>query len=155
KSAMGGISITPEKGGTPTKVPADERAVVIPSTTKAGFPNAATPDYAGTWYMHDAKVTGLTAGTCYRFTLDIDPSVAGRFCTSHVPGDPIRLLVVGDTDANLGTYTRDVLAHTLPKNPEFTIHGGDIQYYADPQSTWASWFPVMAPLFRQGAFEAA
>src|SRR5581483_11187011 len=119
------------------------------------FPNSATPDYAGTWYMHDAKVTGLSPGTCYAYALDIDPTVKGRFCTSHVPGDPIRFLVIGDTDANLGMFTHDVLAHAVPMSPDFTIHGGDIQYYEDPQETWASWFPVMAPLLRQGAFEPA
>ena len=155
RSVPSGISVTPEAGGAALKVAAAEKSFVVATTMRSGFPNAAAPDYAGTWYMHDANVTGLTPGTCYRYTLDVDPMVSGRFCTAHVPGDPIRFLVIADTDANLGTFTRDVLAHNLPKNPEFTIHGGDIQYYADPQETWASWFPVMAPLFRQGAFEPA
>jgi hypothetical protein len=155
RSTAGGISVTPEAGGAETNVPATEKPFVVTTTKASGFPNAAPPDWAGTWYMHDAKVSGLTAGTCYRYVLDVDPKTSGRFCTAHKPGDPIRFMVIGDTDANLGTFTHDVLANVIPKKPEFTIHGGDIEYYADPQETWASWFPVVAPMLRQGAFMPA
>lgn len=155
RSVPTGLSLSPESGGAPTRADAAEAAYVVKKTYTAGFPNAAPPDWAGTWYMHEAKLAGLQPGTCYRYALDVDANAKGRFCTSHVPGEPIRFLAIGDTDANLGHFTRDVLAQTVPKNPDFTIHGGDIEYYADPQETWASWFPVMAPLFRQGAFLAA
>lgn len=152
RTSAGGISVTSEAGGAAVKVSSVEKPFVVTTTRSAPLQNVALPDFAGTWFMHDAKVSGLTAGTCYRYTLDVDPKVGGRFCTSHVPGDPIRFMMIGDTDANIGTFTRDVLAQTIPKNPEFILHGGDIQYYADPFSTWASWFPVMNPLLRQGAF---
>src|SRR5262249_32845991 len=47
------------------------------------------------------------------------------------------------------------LMYSLPKNPDFTFHGGDIQYYDSGLETWASWFPVMQPMFAQGGFFAA
>ena len=36
---------------------------------------------------------------------------------------------------------RGPLAQALPKNPDFTVHGGDIQYDDSKLETWASWFP--------------
>lgn len=35
---------------------------------------------------------------------------------------------------------RGLLAQALPKNPDFTVHGGDIQYDDSKLETWASWF---------------
>jgi hypothetical protein len=64
-------------------------------------------------------------------------------------------MAIGDTNPGLGHFTRDVLANVLPKNPDFIVHGGDIQYYASDLETWASWFPIMAPMLRQGALEHA
>jgi hypothetical protein len=40
----------------------------------------------------------------------------------------------------------------LPENPDFTVHGGDIEYYDSLVETYAYWFQRMAPLLRQGAF---
>jgi hypothetical protein len=54
----------------------------------------------------------------------------GRFCTARAPGDAIRFLAIGDTNPSLGDNTTKVLLHTLPKNPDFVVHGGDIQYYS-------------------------
>src|SRR5262249_14019918 len=81
-----------------------------------------------------------------------DKSYAGRFCTARAPGDAIRFMAIGDTNPTLGDHTRNVLARTLPKNPDFIVHGGDIQYYASGFETWASWFPIMQPMLSAGAF---
>jgi hypothetical protein len=61
-------------------------------------------------------------------------------------------MAIGDTNPTLGDSTKNVLAHALPTNPDFTLHGGDIQYYESTLETWAGWFPLMAPMLRQGAF---
>jgi hypothetical protein len=136
-------------------VSANETPYAVTMTYTAPLAPQAPPDYAGTWYMHEARIVGLAAGTCYRYALELDQDAQGRFCTAHAPGEPIHFMAIGDTNPGLGTFTRDVLAHVIPRNPEFIVHGGDVQYYASALETWASWFPVMAPLLRQGAIEPA
>src|SRR6202011_6040550 len=116
---------------------------------------AAPPDYAGTWYMHQASLAGLAPATCYKYALDADPAITARFCTARAPGDPIRFLAIGDTNPSLGPTTTNVLQHVLPKNPDFTVNGGDIENYASLIETAALWMKLMAPLLRQGAFMPA
>jgi hypothetical protein len=60
-------------------------------------------------------------------------------------------MVIGDTNPALGN-TAPVLAQVLPKNPDFTLHGGDIMYYSSVIETWAVWFPLMQPMLSQGGF---
>ena len=131
---------------------ATETPFVVSNTYRAPLNPNATPDYAGTWYMREAAATGLARGTCYAYTLDADPTARGRFCTARAPGDPVRFLSIGDTNPLLGDSTKNVLAQTLPKNPDFVVHGGDIEYYESTLETWAAWFPIMDPMLRQGAF---
>jgi hypothetical protein len=149
-----GVSYAPESGGASQHADALETPFVTTQTYRA-LNAAAPPDYAGTWYMHEVQLTGLTPATCYRYGLDVDSTVQARFCTARNPGDPVRFLAIGDTNPALGTSTTDVLSHVLPKNPDFTAHGGDIEYYDSLVETYALWFQLMAPLLRQGAFEAA
>lgn len=146
-----GVSYTPESGGSPQHADAVETPFVTTMTYRA-LNAAAPPDYAGTWYMHQITLQGLTPGTCYQYGLDVDAAVKARFCTARNPGDSLRFLSIGDTNPALGTSTTDVLSHVLPKNPDFTVHGGDIEYYDSLVETYALWFQLMAPLLRQGAF---
>ena len=149
-----GLTYGPEDGGTTQHADAVETPFVTNNTYKA-LNTAATPDYAGTWYMHEAALTGLQPSTCYAYGLDVDPTVKARFCTGRNSGDEVRFLAIGDTNPSLGSSTTDVLSHVLPKNPDFVIHGGDIEYYDSLVETYALWFQLMAPMLRQGAFFAA
>jgi len=150
-----GIFFAPENQKPTTRAEAIETPFDVMETFAAALAPQNPKDYAGRWYMHNAHIENLAPGTCYRYELEIDRSVSGRFCTSHLPGEEIRFLAIGDTNATLGDSTRDVLAHALPRNPEFTVHGGDIEYYASTFETYAAWFPIVAPLLRQSAFEPA
>ncbi len=132
-----------------------ETPFVVNNTYGAPLAPLAPKDWAGTYYMHEATLTGLSASTCYTYVLAADASASARFCTARKAGDPFRFLVIGDTNPTLGDNTTKVLAHTVPMNPDFTLHGGDIQYYESTLETWAAWFPLMAPLLRVGAFQAA
>jgi hypothetical protein len=145
------VAFAPETGGAEQKVDATETPTVV-TTSKAAIDPMIPPDLAGTWYMHEAALTGLTPATCYAYRLLADAAAKGRFCTARNPGDAIRFMAIGDTNPGLGDNTTNVLIHTIPKNPDFVLHGGDIQYYSSAVETWASWFPLMAPMLRQGAF---
>jgi hypothetical protein len=151
QGASNGVSFAPETGGPPRGVDATESAFVVTKTTAAPLDPKATPDFAGTWYMHEASLTGLSPGTCYTYQLSADSALAGRLCTARAPGDPIRFMAIGDTNPALG-HTAGTLKYALAKKPDFVIHGGDIQYYASTLETWALWFPIMNPMLRQGAF---
>ncbi len=151
----GGLTLTPEAGGATKQATSVETPFTATETYTAPLQPNATPDYAGVFTMHEAALTGLAPSTCYHYALDADANAKGRFCTARTPGDPIRFMAIGDTNPGLGDSAKNVLAHALPRNPDFTIHGGDLQYYASGLETWASWFPIMQPMLSQGAFFAS
>lgn len=148
------VVVTPEAGGDEATFNATIEIFELAETHVAAFSDLAEPDWAGTYYMHDAEVTDLEPGTCYRYELAADPGRGGRFCTSRPSGEPFTFLAIADTNPALGS-TDDTLSQVLPSNPDFTIHGGDIQYYDSFLETWTYWFPIMQPMLSQGAFYPA
>ncbi len=150
--ANGGVTVTPEAGGAAMSVTSTESAYTVSETFIAPLNVNAPPDLAGTYYMHDARVSGLAAGACFTYALDADANRKGRFCTARPPGDPVRFLAIGDTNPSLGDSTQHILQNVLPKKADFTVHVGDIQYYDSTVETWGSWFPIMEPLLASGAF---
>jgi hypothetical protein len=146
-----GVSYAPETGGAKLHATATESPFVVTSTIKV-FNADAPPDYAGTWYMHDASLTGLTPSTCYAYGLDADSTIVARFCTARNPGDTVRFAAIGDTNPAVAFNTREVVAKIVPLGFDFTLHGGDIEYYDSLVETYAYWFELMPPLLRVGAF---
>jgi hypothetical protein len=130
-----------------------EKPFDVKNTYEAPFGLNAPPDVAGTWYMHEAEVKNLAPSTCYSYALAVDEAAKGRFCTARLPGESFRFMAIGDTNPTLGDKTTKTLAAVLPYAPDFAIHGGDVQYYASTLETWAAWFPLMAPLLRNGALQ--
>jgi hypothetical protein len=153
--AKADVIYAPEAGGAEATVTANETPFVVDNTYTAALNPDATPDYAGTWYMHEAKITGLAPATCYSYHLAADASAKGRFCTQRASGDALRFWTIGDTNPGIGPYAAGVLAAILPKKPDFVLHGADIQYYDSGLETWASWFPVMEPMLAGGGFYPA
>lgn len=149
------VTLTKETGGAATKL----SATVSPFDVKYAYqpplnPNAP-PDVAGTFYMHEAKATGLEPGTCYRFALTAAPQRTGRFCTARPSGDALRFLAIGDTDPAIAGDIGDVLAQGVAQNPDFVLHAGDVQYYSSGLESWSVWFDKMQPLLGQGALYPA
>lgn len=149
------LTFTKEDGGAAVTVEAVEKPFEVTNTYRAPLNADAPPDYAGTYYMHEAKLTGLAAGACYTYALKSDPNRKGRFCTARPDGAALRFIAIGDTNPALGDATTKVLKHALAKKPDFVLHGGDIQYYASGLETWAYWFEAMQPMLSQGAFYPA
>ncbi len=149
---LGDLYFAPDAGGAETKASSVETSIAITNTYKAPLNASAPPDYAGIYYMHDVALTGLTASTCYTYRLAAMDGAKGRFCTARRAGEPFRFMAIGDTNPTLGDSAKNVLTYALPKNPDFVLHGGDIQYYESTLETWAAWFPIMNPMLRQGAF---
>ncbi|MGH7285468.1 MAG: metallophosphoesterase, partial [Polyangiaceae bacterium] len=151
--AKGDVTVSQENAqAAGVTVTSTESPYVVSTTYTAPLNPNAPPDLAGTYYMHDAHVTGLTPSTCYTYALAADSNRKGRFCTSRNSGDPIRFLAIGDTNPTLGPATANVLSHVLPMSPYFIVHVGDIQYYDSTVETWGSWFPIMQPMLSAGAF---
>ncbi len=149
----GDVTLTPEAGGgEPRTIAAKVLVREVSVTSRAPLNPTATPDYAGTWYNHEAEIAGLAPSTCYRYELAAESGLKGRFCTARRRGDPVRFFAVGDTNPALGDTTEKLLARFVPRGFDFTLHLGDIQYYDSTLETWASWSPRMAPMLRQGAF---
>lgn len=130
------------------------RGAATAAEVKSSFDNGGVtdPDLAGTFYMAEIEVDGLTPGTCYGWRVR-DPAGgrAGRACTAREPGAPFTFLAIGDTNPALG-HTAGVLEHTLPANPDFVVHVGDLQYYSSILETWQYWFEHMEPMLAAGGF---
>jgi hypothetical protein len=147
-----GVSLLVGANGERLTVASVETPFQVTETNRAPLDPRVEPDFAGTYFMHEAKVTGLEPSHCYRYSLDADSKREGRVCTAKHPGENLRFLSIGDTNPGLGDSTMNVLRNTLVKVPDFIVHGGDIQYYDSTLETWASWFPVMQPMLSTGAF---
>lgn len=106
-------------------------------------------DVAGAFQLNEVKLTGLSPGTCYRYRL-AGANVSGRFCTARPGAQPIRFLALGDTASHWGEFGK--LQASMPKDADFVVHLGDIQYYSSIQETWQSWFRDAATMLRSGAF---
>ncbi|APR88110.1 Purple acid phosphatase [Minicystis rosea] len=149
------VVFSPEGGGAEVTVTATESPFVVNNTYYAWFVPDAPADLAGTYYMHEASLTGLAPATCYSYHLAADANAKGRFCTARPSGDPLTFWAIGDTNPGIGPYAAGVVSHLQAHNPDFLIHGADLQYYSSGLETWASWFPVMQPMLSGGAFYPA
>lgn len=152
EGVSGELAADDRKGGAPLSFSSAVTPFEITNTYTAVFNPALPADSAGTYYMHEVKLTGLSPSTCYRYTLAADAAISGQVCTARAPGEPFKFLALADTNPGLGTSTRDMLGLFEPETYEFSIHAGDVQYYDSGLETWSSWFPSMAPLLRHGAF---
>lgn len=157
--AAPGLAFAPEGGGASVQVATTERGVALKERHTAFLGPQRSPDDApGTVYMHEAAITGLRAGTCYRYELEASAgtgALVGRFCAAQPDGGKVHFLAIGDTNPLLGDATGKLLAKVLPRGADFVVHGGDIQYYDSKLETWAGWFPSMQPLLALGAFQPA
>lgn len=153
--AAGGIVFRPETGGADVAAPSATTTHAITTLRRAILNPRSPDDVPGTYINHEAALTALTPGTCYRYELAADRTLGGRFCTSKPDGAAVHFLAIADTNPLLGPATEKLLGHVLPRGPDFTVHAGDIQYYASGVETWAGWFPAMRPLLAQGAMIAA
>ncbi len=154
KKDVSGIGYLPEgPAGAPTKVASTVTETKVSETIDVGFLKDA--DWAGTYYMHEVALTGLKSGTCYEYTVDADASIKGRFCTARDSGASFSFAAVGDTNPGLGV-TAQLIDQVYPtRKPDFTVHGGDLQYYSSGLETYTFWFARLAKLFRTGAFYPA
>ncbi len=146
------VEVTPEAGGTPVEVDGETTSSVVTAMWVSSIVDE--PDLPGTYYMNSVAITGLDPATCYSYTLVGDPELGGRFCTMHTSDDhttPIRFYVVGDTNPIL-MHTQDIFDAASPRDGEFVVHGGDLQYYSSILETWQAWFRLMPDLLEAGAF---
>jgi len=120
-------------------------------TTTNDVPLRRLADYAGTYFMHEVALTGLTAGTCYDYTVEQDATAKGRFCTARASGTTFSFAAIGDTNPGLNDITK-LLDTTYAALPDFTIHEGDIQYYSSGLESYGYWMDKMRPMLRTGAF---
>lgn len=148
-----GILLSEEAGGgAPKEVASVETPFEVTVMGEAPLNAAAPKDFAGMYYMHEVALKDLAPGTCYAYELAADPARKARFCTAQPSGGPVRFMAIGDTNPALGGHTQKILNQVLPKAPDFTIHGGDIQYYSSTLETWAYWFQELQPMLAQGGF---
>jgi acid phosphatase type 7 len=154
--ATPGLVYRPESGGADVTAPTAEKPFVLKERHTAILgPQRSPDDVPGTVYMHEAALTSLTPGACYRYELAADRARGGRFCAAQPDGGRVHFLAIGDTNPLLGDSTAKLLGKVVPLGADFVVHGGDIQYYDSALETWAGWFPSMQPLLGLGSLQPA
>jgi hypothetical protein len=146
------MTLTPPTGAPRTLTPVVTTTYVTHTDPAALIQEA---DLAGTYYMNEAQITGLDASTCYGYSVDGVPDTDGRFCTARKPGETFKFIAIGDTNPGLGVTPPMInLAYTTDQ-PDFTTHGGDIQYYSSGLETYGTWMKLVKPMLRTGGFYPA
>ncbi len=150
RSGGGAIVLAPEAGGEKKTVPSAVREAIVTTTNLVPLrPGAIDP--AGTYFMHEVALTALPPATCFTYELAPDPTAKGRFCTARASGDTFKFAIIGDTNPGFGSIEK-LLDTTYGDRPDFTIHQGDIQYYASGLESYTYWMDKMRPMLRTGAF---
>jgi len=144
------ISFAPEAGGAATKLTSTVKETKVTDTIEVAFLRDA--DFAGTYYMNEVALTKLAPATCYTYTLDADATIKGRFCTARAAGSDFTFAATGDTNPGLGPTVQLIEKVYPSRKPDFTLHGGDLQYYSSGLETYNLWFSRMAGMLRTGAF---
>lgn len=147
-----GVTLTPEGGGSALSFSSTDTPFTVNNTYTAPLNSNAQPDFAGDYVMHEAALGGLAAGTCYTYALEADSNLTGRVCTSPASGTPFSFLAIADTNPGLSQAPQKILEHIKSEPWDFTVHGGDISYYASGLDTWAYWFVALDPVLARGAF---
>ncbi len=149
--APGSTEVTFEREGGGDEGSSEGTQTPYEVTTAFESLDGVEPDLPGTYYLGEARITGLKPSVCYTYQLAADASRGGRFCTAKASGDDFSFMAIGDTNPAIGD-TSGVLDAALSRDVDFSIHLGDVQYYASIFESWATWFPSMAPLLENGAF---
>ncbi|MGZ3417321.1 MAG: metallophosphoesterase [Polyangiales bacterium] len=121
-------------------------------TTLNDVPLRMTADYPGTFFMHEVPLTDLAPGTCVPYVVEADPTASGRVCTAPPSGTAFQFATIGDTNPGFGDITQLLQKTYVDNKPQFTIHGGDIQYYSSGLESYGFWMQKMQPMLRSGSF---
>lgn len=139
--------------GTRTRVEGTSRATEVLLEYGRTLSIIREPDEPGTFFVNEVELTGLTPGTCYTYELANYADATGRVCTLRESDDTStqHIYAIGDTSpAAMGTLR--LLEQIDPRETDFTIHVGDLQYYSTILESQQSWFRLMQPLLRANAF---
>jgi hypothetical protein len=137
-------------GDAKKRIPSNVSDAVV--TTQNDVPLRMTADYPGTFFMHEVPLTDLAPGTCQTFSVEADPTATGRVCTSPPSGTKFSFASIGDTNPGFGDITTLLQKTYVEEKPQFTIHGGDLQYYSSGLESYGFWFQKMQPMLRTGSF---
>jgi hypothetical protein len=150
KAGGGAITFAPELSAVAgTRVESTVSQATIAESHEV--PLRKTGDWAGTYFMHEVALGSLAPATCYAYALEQDATAKGRFCTARAPGTGFRFASIGDTNPGFGDL-QTLLRAVYDQKPDFTVHVGDIQYYASGLESYGSWMDLMRPMLRGGAF---
>lgn len=146
------ITVTPEAGGPSTMFMGTSRETTV--LLSYGVGRIASPDVPGTYFVNEVVADGLDPATCYLYELDGFTGEGGRFCTMHASDDhttPISFYAIGDTSPGVSGTVR-LITENDPRETEFSVHVGDIQYYSTLIETQQLWFSLMEPMLEANAF---
>lgn len=111
---------------------------------------APFPDVPGTYTRHEAAIPLGESGLPIPFRI-VEQSGAAHegACPPPPRGRPIRVAWVADTMTGI---FESVAQRILEQEPDIVIHGGDIQYSANPFDTWLGFFENLRPVLAKAYF---
>lgn len=116
---------------------------------------AATSAAYGGSFLHEARLTGLSPGTTYRYRAGEGSSVTAErtFTTAPAPSAraSFRFAAYGDSRTDDAARAR-VRAAIQARQPAFSVDSGDLVADGNIQSQWDEWFATMEPLIATSPF---
>jgi len=91
--------------------------------------------------IHEMQITGLAAGTTYRYNVSSDDTTSSNstFTTAPVFSQPYRLVVYGDSRSNPSGHA-SVVAGIIKSDPDLVLHTGDLVLTGDPSEFGPQFF---------------
>lgn len=100
-------------------------------------------DEAGPHTIHELLLEDLEPGQTYVYSVGEDEAVAGTFRAPPNVGTASRVAWLADTSWPLSAEPTALVSGAAP---DLFLHGGDLQYQANPLDTWNGMSQALAPV---------
>jgi predicted phosphodiesterase len=130
-----------------------------PADARVVYATADEPErevISATASSHAVHLTGLRAGTRYRYRVDVGPARGQElgFRTAPPAGAPFSFVVMGDTRSAEADH-RAVIARLAGEAPDLIVHTGDLVADGAEEAGWQSFFAVQQPLLARAPIAPA
>jgi predicted phosphodiesterase len=123
--------------------------VTVTATPIDGSAPPAVRSDTATTTLHEIRMSGLRAGTRYRYEVSGDALETrdGNFSTAPAEAVPFRFVIYGDTRSDVAIHTR--MARAIHEEAaDFVLHTGDLVSDGRDLGRWRTFFDIERDLLR-------
>ena len=138
------LTVRLDRGGDRSEVvPTLSPAQVSYERTHIEASDVYFPDYPGLHVVQEILLDDLDPGELVSWEVLADTVVSGSFRAPPAPDAPVRLGWIADTSWPESELPAATLAAA---SPDVVVHGGDLQYQANPFDSWGGMSHAFSPV---------